>query len=222
MRLQGPTKQTRTRRACDQCAQSKSKCDFREPCGRCNARSLTCSQARKRHGRVYPMSLSQPREASMVPDKATASPQTGDIAAGRSELFGVSPPDTIITADGSITEGEGQEQLHLQQLETMSTIPNEANAPQNFSLPNHPHNLSDIWVDFNSEGFDFPFLSNTYSDLGSMPMMPFFHDYANSDECLPTSLPTSIVSDGTSNSKVLCTFSKAKKHVRHLHQLASH
>ena len=56
-------KQMRTRRACDQCAQSRAKCDSKDPCGRCRSRSFACSHTRKRRIDLY---APQQRDGSAV------------------------------------------------------------------------------------------------------------------------------------------------------------
>ena len=46
-------KQTRNKRACDQCAKSKLKCDFQVPCERCRNRSIVCEISREGHHDPY-------------------------------------------------------------------------------------------------------------------------------------------------------------------------
>ena len=41
-----PQQRRRTKKACDQCAKSKSKCDFQDPCSRCSGQLVECQYTR--------------------------------------------------------------------------------------------------------------------------------------------------------------------------------
>lgn len=44
---------TKTKRACDECAKAKTKCDHLNPCGRCRLKSLKCEKTREGYEDLY-------------------------------------------------------------------------------------------------------------------------------------------------------------------------
>ena len=70
LRLQ---KQQRTKRACDQCARSKSKCDSQIPCNRCRHRKFTCSYMRHGPQDMYAAYLVKSEEPSTLSSGCTSS-----------------------------------------------------------------------------------------------------------------------------------------------------
>lgn len=46
---------TKTKRACDECARAKAKCDYQVPCNRCKRKSVKCEKTRKGYEDPYAM-----------------------------------------------------------------------------------------------------------------------------------------------------------------------
>ena len=46
---------TKTKRACDECAKARAKCDYQAPCDRCKKKSLNCEKTRKGYEDPYAM-----------------------------------------------------------------------------------------------------------------------------------------------------------------------
>ncbi|KAG4431543.1 hypothetical protein IFR05_012978 [Cadophora sp. M221] len=88
-----PTKRPRVKRACDRCAQVKSKCDYQMPCSRCCGKQLPCQYTRETDPQLR-LIYSVENEVSQSPD---------DDA----ETTNAPPPSGIgqeVASDGSLPE----------------------------------------------------------------------------------------------------------------------
>lgn len=189
-------KQMRTRRACDQCAQSKAKCDSKEPCGRCRSRSFACSHTRKAPHRIV-LYAPQQRDGSAVSGSGARSSTPGSpLTQSRDgevrDFFVVSPTNVDIRAGGSSNADMHQGEL-LQQHEALVTASGRRDELYNSSLLVDQRQMFDFGIGPMSEDLDFGPIFDTCSDLDSLP---FYSDRNGTYEPLQSSLPQSILGQG--------------------------
>lgn len=191
-------KQFRTRRACDQCAQSKAKCDTKEPCGRCRSRSIACSHTRRgprgielSYGRRYQESAAA---FGFGPSSSTPGSPYGD---GRGDevrdLFLVSPDDVDIGPAGSSNIQDHRGGSLLQQSESLQMSSGYGDEFYgSFTLPEH-RRIFDLGIGSLSDDLDFGPMLDPCLDLDSLP---FYLDRTGSYESLHLSQPQSTLSHG--------------------------
>ena len=191
-------KQFRTRRACDQCAQSKAKCDAKEPCGRCRSRSTACSHTRRGPHRIEHSYGRQYQESTAAlgldPSPSTSESSYRD---GRGDevrdLFVVSPDDVDMGPAGPSNIQDHREGSLLQQSESLQTTSGCGDEfDGSFLLPGH-RRIFDLGIGSLSDDLDFGAMLDPCSDLGSLP---FYLDGTDSYESLQFSQPQSTLSHG--------------------------
>ena len=64
----------KTKRACDECAKAKAKCNYRVPCERCHRKSITCEKTRKGYEDPYAI--------YSIVSPVTTPPTTAEVATG--------------------------------------------------------------------------------------------------------------------------------------------
>ena len=162
------TRQSRTKRACELCARSKSKCDLQTPCGRCSRRSTTCFYSRER---PQPMcTLYEPRPGRSSPVTANEAdwsfPESAQLGG---DVFQLSPAGTDSLSLGSLNlaleSGPGQDTGAAG-----STIQCAGTDVYQAQQPSNQQDLFQFDPGTGFTNFGFATTQDMYSDLNSMSL----------------------------------------------------
>ena len=127
---------TKTKRACDECAKTKAKCDHQKPCARCMRKSLKCEKTR--NGYEDPYSMYRIQNSNEPTPSETENPSPLNIIVSSSTEFNhpvanleLPLTDGTVHVAKSINHEQNQAYSRSQQIE-------ESNSMALTSLPSPP------------------------------------------------------------------------------------
>ena len=148
---------TKTKRACDECAKTKVKCDLQKPCNRCRRKSLKCEKTRNGYEDPYSMyGIQNPYPSSSDIEVENSTPKDNNVIKSADHGYAVAhlePPlmETIVHISEATHHEQDQTYSQQQQIEQPNTMaltclpspPSDNNSDACFNIP---HLFTDNFV----------------------------------------------------------------------------
>ena len=138
---------TKTKRACDECAKAKAKCDQPNPCDRCRRKSLNCEKTRNGYEDPYSTYSIQNLASTDIELENSASTENADNIITDyghvASYLDIPSIDTTVHVSAAIPHGQDQAYLRQQQIEKpnnptftcLPSPPSEENSETCFNMP---------------------------------------------------------------------------------------
>ena len=182
---------TKTKRACDECAKTKAKCDHQKPCDRCQRKSLKCEKTRNGYEDPYGMYWIQNPNPSSISEVEDSSPRDSIVNISADDGYPVanlehSLMDSTVHVAEATHHEEDQAFSQHQQIEepnnmVLTCLPSQLSDKNSGACFNEPHLFTD--------NFAFPDNGDGLS-LDPDPASAYFSSVVNLDHLFnPQSQP---------------------------------